>query len=358
VTQPRICILGYGKVARELHRPVWQRLAEQGRSEVALICEPSAAGARVAQADFPRAKVVRGDAHEALAAADCEIVDICTPGHTHASLTLQALSQGLDVMVEKPLAHSLAEVDAIIQAIGTQRVNVCQTLRFAGPSQALVEAIGRGRIGTVTRLQVTHHARHILSEAAWVTQERPDGLLFENAIHVIDLCQHILGAEEPLHIDAAKFFETSHRRVLTGVELLATHPSGAQVTIDFVQDSLLHSSFRSRVAVCGTGADAELDFSPPGFRLLSGLVDPVTDLRAGVHRLVTTARGLVDPARRAQAHQTLAEDLFDARATGRQTTLAPTQVRSTITIVEALSELWRNGTARDGRGPTVSFMAG
>lgn len=352
-----VCLLGYGKVARELHQPVWHKLAAEGRAKVTMVCEPSAANARLARLDFPGAEVVVSGASEALASSSDDIVDICTPGHTHAALTLQAISQGLDVLVEKPLAHSVAEVDAIIAAAGPRRVNVCQTLRLSRPSRSLVEAIANGRVGRVTRIQATHHARHVLSEAAWVTETRPDGLLFENAVHVIDLCQHILGAHDPLHLDAVKFFETSHRRVLTGVELLATHPSGAQATIDFIQDSLLHSSFRSRVVVSGTGADAELEFAPPGFRLLSGLVDPITDLRAVGHRFAAALGGMLDPGRRAQAHLVLARDLLDARAAGRATILPPTEVRATTAVVERLSELWRDGAARAEPGPTVSFMA-
>lgn len=352
----RVCILGYGKVARELHRPAWQQLAADGRAQVAVICEPGAAGARMAEAHFPMAKVLRAPAADVLAESGCDVVDICTPGHTHAPLVLQALATDAHVLVEKPPCHTVAELDSIVAAAAGRAVTVCQSFRFQPPCRQLVASMERGHLGEVTRVQVTHHARHALNESEWVTRVRPDGVLFENALHFVDLVVTVLAPTTALTIDAVKFYETSHRRVLTGFELLATDDFGRHVTIDFLQDSLVHSALQTRVLACGTGADAELRFSPPGFRLLSGIVDPVGDLAGDAQRLVQLGRGMMDANRRAGAHLLLATDLLDAAATGRPPLVPPASLRPTIGLLEELAELWSAHPPPPGPQPTTAFV--
>ncbi len=353
---PRLCILGYGKVARELHRPAWTALARQLRVRPAVVCEPSSEGAALAQAHFPEALVLRRPAEDVLNEADYEIVDICTPGHTHAALVLQALGRGAAVLVEKPLCHSVQDVDEIVAASVHQAVSVCHSFRLSPPVQALHAALDDGRLGEITRVQITHHARHALNESGWVTRVRPDGVMFENGLHLVDLAIDILGPGTELTPDAVKFYETSHVRVLTGFELLAHDQRGRQVTIDFLQDSLVHSALHTRVLVSGTGADAELRFSPPGFRLLAGVVDPLDDLRGDTERLVQLGRGLLHPARRANAHLRLASDLVEAAATGRPPLVPPTSVRPTIALLERLAELWAAHPPSPGPGPTTAFV--
>ena len=57
-------------------------------------------GCSLAREAWPAAKVIDQDAIDGLAAADAEIADICTPGHTHGSLALQALTTGRHALVQ------------------------------------------------------------------------------------------------------------------------------------------------------------------------------------------------------------------------------------------------------------------
>jgi predicted dehydrogenase len=356
MTVARVCLLGYGKVARDLHRPAWQAIAREGRGRVTTICEPGEAGADLAREHFPGVAVIRGDAVEVLADIDCDVVDICTPGHTHAALTLEALQRGIATIVEKPMCHTLAEADAIIAAAAGVPVVVGQTLRLSPPVRAFARSYEAGKLGDVRRLRIVHHARHALSEGEWVTKVRADGILFENAIHAIDLAYMMMGSTERFEIDAAKFYETRHRRVLLGLELLASDSHGRSLSLDFLQDSLTHSSFQSNVFVSGTAADAELHFSPSGFRILSGVVDPVSGIKAEAARLLSVGWDVARPARRSERHRLLFDELLDARDDGRQTTISPMAVRNTIATLEELSGLWNTSTPRPTRHPTSTTM--
>jgi predicted dehydrogenase len=356
----RVCLLGYGKVAREFHRPVWEQLSAEKLAEVTVVCEPSKAGTGLAQSHFPAASAIQAEAARVLDEVECDVVDICTPGPTHASLVLAAIERGFDVLVEKPLCHTGAQVDSIISSAAKRSasVAVCQTFRFLPPSQALIRARDAGNLGEIARVQMSHHARHALSEAEWVTTSRPDGVLFANAVHFVDLAHVILGTEEDLCIDALKVYETSHRRVLTGFELLASDSRNRDIYIDFVQDTLMHSSLHTRVLVSGTGADAELRFYPSGFRLSSGVLDPVDELVGQGRRLVELSKGLVSSQRRIIPHMILARDLLAAAREGRPTIVPPSSVRPTIALLERIADAWRSATpahAASGRG-TVAIV--
>lgn len=339
----RIAILGYGKIARDAHGPAWQRTTAQGLTEVRTIYEPTDTGCAAATAAFPLATVIQADARAAFnKPPQVDVLDICTPGHLHHELVMQALAAQADVLVEKPLAHSAAEAEEINSARGGALVQVCQTLRLSRPVLKFKDAVASDRVGLISRVQVFHHGRHILSEAEWVTRSRPDGVLFENAIHFLDLVHHLLDLTIPLSIQAQRFQQTSHRPILTGFELFAADELGREVTVDFRQDSLVHSALLSRTYVSAAGADAELRFYPDGFRLLSGIVDPLQDIRAEAVRLGSVARRLLRPRAECTPHDLLISDLLDARSRGAEPLCGTASVIPGITTAENLSRLWKD----------------
>jgi predicted dehydrogenase len=325
---------------------VWDQLSKEHLAEVLVVYEPSTAGATAARGDFPTARVIQADAATALADVECDVVDICTPGQTHAALVLSAIERGIDVLVEKPLCHTVTAADEIIASAAKRSVSVsvCQTLRFLPPTQALIRARDAGSLGEITRVGVLHHARHVLSEAEWVTTSRPDGVLFENAVHFVDLVHAILASEEELRIDALKVYETRHRRVVTGFELLASDSRNRDIYVDFMQDTLMHSSLQTRVLVTGTGADAELRYYPSGFHVASGVLDPATELGAQGRRLFELGKGLLSPQRRIAPHLILARDLLAAPVEGRPTLVPPSAVRPTISLLERIASEWHSAT--------------
>jgi predicted dehydrogenase len=213
-------------------------------------------------------------------------------------------------------------------------------LRLAPPVWQFKVALNSGRIGRVSKVHVTHHARHILSEAEWVTRSRPDGAIFENAIHFLDLVHFLLDLAVPLSLDASRFQQAHHRPVLTGFEMFASDASGSQVTIDFLQDSIAHSALPSRVYISASGADAELRFYPDGFRLLSGVVDPLHDIRAELTRFGGLARRLLRPRGGMSAHDVYVDSLLYSRARGEVPICGPASVLPGVATAATLGETW------------------
>ncbi len=74
-----------------------------------------------------------------LAVVQPDVVHIVTPPETHCALTLRALEMGWDVFVEKPMAESVAECDAMIRAAAERgrMLSVDHSARF-DPAKALV----------------------------------------------------------------------------------------------------------------------------------------------------------------------------------------------------------------------------
>src|SRR6188508_1405137 len=63
------------------------------------------------------------DWHRLLERPDVDLVDICTPGDTHAEIAIAALAAGKHVLCEKPLANTVAEAVAMAEAAEQARAN-------------------------------------------------------------------------------------------------------------------------------------------------------------------------------------------------------------------------------------------
>jgi predicted dehydrogenase len=95
---------------------------------------------------------------EARRADGIEAVAIVTPNDTHHGFILAAIEAGLDVMVDKPMANSVAEAEAVLAAATARGVAVAVTHAYSGypmvrEARALVAS---GRIGALRMLQVEY----------------------------------------------------------------------------------------------------------------------------------------------------------------------------------------------------------
>src|SRR5690349_19879853 len=89
---------------------------------------------------------------------DIDLVDICTPGDTHAEIAIAALGAGKHVLCEKPLANSVEEAEAM--TLAAEKAAASGVRSMVGFTYRRVPAIGlarrlvaEGRLGTI------HHVR-------------------------------------------------------------------------------------------------------------------------------------------------------------------------------------------------------
>jgi predicted dehydrogenase len=101
----RVAVLGAGAWANRAHLPGWAR---DSRAEIVAICDTDSALAETA-AEHYRASVVSDDFRSVVARAEIDVVDVCTPSHTHFELAMAALEAGKHVLCEKPVAFDFRE---------------------------------------------------------------------------------------------------------------------------------------------------------------------------------------------------------------------------------------------------------
>src|SRR6478609_3628801 len=145
------------------------------------------------------------DWREVIARDDIQIVDICAPGFMHAEIAIAALSAGKHVLVEKPLANTLAEAEAMAEAARTAREEGVQSMIGFNyrrvPALALArELIAEGRLGAVRHVRAAYLQDWLVDPDAPMTwrlnkDTAGSGALGDIASHAIDQVLFLLGEQ-------------------------------------------------------------------------------------------------------------------------------------------------------------------
>ncbi|AYY11641.1 gfo/Idh/MocA family oxidoreductase [Actinobacteria bacterium YIM 96077] len=137
-----------------------------------------------------------GTPEELVADPSVDVVVVATPSHTHLPLTVSALEAGKHVVVEKPMAQSTAEVDAMVDAASSAgRVVTCFHNRRFDPSFLTVrDILASGRLGELISIRRTLH--RFVRRADWQTlRELGGGELSNTASHLLDQVLLLLDGE-------------------------------------------------------------------------------------------------------------------------------------------------------------------
>jgi predicted dehydrogenase len=147
VTAPlRIGVIGYGYWGPNLVR----NFAAGPRTKVVAIADGNPGRRQLAQTQYPYIKIV-DDAAALFADGEIDAVAIATPIFTHFDLSKRALEAGKHVLVEKPLAPSVAEAEELAAlALSTKRVlMVDHTFVYTGAVRKIRDLISAGELGRV-----------------------------------------------------------------------------------------------------------------------------------------------------------------------------------------------------------------
>jgi predicted dehydrogenase len=134
---------------------------------------------------------------------DIDVVDICTPGDTHAEIALAALEAGKHVLCEKPLANTVAEAEKMATAASSaEQHGVLSMVGFnyrRTPALALArKLVADGRLGTIRHIRAQYLQDWIVDPAfplVWRLQKNKagSGALGDIGAHIIDLSQFLSG---------------------------------------------------------------------------------------------------------------------------------------------------------------------
>jgi predicted dehydrogenase len=143
---------------------------------------------------------------ELLDSEGTEAVLLAVPHHLHKSMAVQAASRGKHVMVEKPMATTIEDANAMIASCRRNHValTVNFSLRYLPRNQKAQELISQGALGEITGSQIIAHA--FRERGYWIggRSHSPDdwrasreksgaGVLFMNVCHVLDYVYGLTG---------------------------------------------------------------------------------------------------------------------------------------------------------------------
>lgn len=182
---------------------------------------------------------VETDWPQLIARDDVDLVDVCTPSHTHAEIAVAALEAGKHVVCEKPLANTVAEAERMVTAAeqaapSGARATVGFTYRRV-PAVALARRlVAAGRVGTVRHVRA-QYLQDWLSDENTPMSWRLDrasagsGALGDIGAHVIDMAQFVTGSRIRSVAGMVETFVDTRPLESTAPE---TPPQRAPVTVD------------------------------------------------------------------------------------------------------------------------------
>ena len=189
----RIGIIGCGRATQTLHLPALRFVPE---AEVVALSDPDA-DALTAAAQLANVSNCEADYRSVLDMPSVEAVAICAPTQFHAKIARDALDAGKHLFVEKPLALTLEDCDALIEKAAGLPLKVMLGFntrwhRLARQARTLVQ---QGRIGHPDVIQSVHTSFHDSLPKWRQRRDSGGGVLLEMAVHQFDLWRYLLGSE-------------------------------------------------------------------------------------------------------------------------------------------------------------------
>ena len=134
---------------------------------------------------------------------DVQLIDVCTPGDSHAEISVAALEAGKHVLCEKPLANTLAEAEAMAAAASRAQARGIRSMVGFNyrrvPALALArELIASGRVGDIRHVRASYLQDWLTDPAfplTWRLQKEHagSGALGDLGAHIVDLAQYLTG---------------------------------------------------------------------------------------------------------------------------------------------------------------------
>ena len=217
----RVAVIGCGDVS-VVHLAAIDKLG----LDLVGVCDP----------DPARAPGGRRDHRALLDELRPDVVHVCTPHDQHVPVAIDALERGAHVLLEKPVAHTLADADRLLAAAADHprlQVGVCLQNRYNGPVIAARDLIASGALGAVLggSASVLWHRDPAYYRARPWRGDRArsgGGVLINQAIHTLDLLQWLLGEVTAVRGHAGRYGSFPGVDVEDTAHLVLDHAGGAR----------------------------------------------------------------------------------------------------------------------------------
>jgi len=301
-----------------------------------------------------------GSLEEMLSGVELDAVCVCTPSGMHADDAIAVLEAGKDAVIEKPVDVTLEAADRLleVQRATGRRVAVVSQHRFDAATQAVHEAVDRGRFGRLTSGSAEvrwWRSQSYYDSGGWRGTWELDGggVLINQAIHSIDLLQWLMG---PVVEVTAYTGLLAHERIEvedTAVAILK-FASGALGTI--VATTSAYPGLTARISVHGDRGSAVIDDDEltyfhsasegeEGAAYGSGGGDNQAEQVMEQYDKVESGSGAgADPASLSMAHRDQIRDFVEAVREGREPSINVEEGRKPLAIIRGIYESARTAS--------------
>lgn len=236
----RLGVIGLGLIWIREHQPMLSQL--QAVFTPVALCDLNENARQAAAQHFPNATLF-ADPNDLLASDEVDVVLVLTPIAFNAPTALAALNAGKDVIMEKPIARSVAEGRALIDAArkANRRLFVLEQSAYRQADVQLAQVIASGEIGDLVLWNRIQHAEADSAPAPlryattpWRKEaDFPLGTLFDGGIHLLASLNEIFGPPssvfatgQKLRPDYGEYDQvTMHFRYPNGATGLVSHSS-------------------------------------------------------------------------------------------------------------------------------------
>ncbi|MBK8446915.1 MAG: Gfo/Idh/MocA family oxidoreductase [Micropruina sp.] len=246
-----------------------------------------------------------------------DVLHVTTPHHQHVPLALDAIDAGVNVLTEKPVAHTVADGERLAERARQADVSVGVVLqnRYNPTSVAIRETLRSGALGTIQGARASlwwSRTPAYYASSPWRGRwaEAGGGVLINQAIHTLDLLLWLLGDPVNVRGTAATLALADLIEVEDTATLVIDHAGGAR--------SVLFATNTHH-----TNADVELEISGSNGTL--ALVEGRAMLTdgAGTRMLATDARDDGERSYWGMSHAALIDDFYAQLAKGAPFWLTP-----------------------------------
>ncbi len=202
MAQLNVALIGYafmGRAHSNAYRQVGRFFTPKHPPRMKVLCGRTPDAVKTA-ADQLGWEETSTDWHEVIHRKDIDIVDVATPGDSHAEIAIAAAKAGKVVFCEKPLANTVAEAEKMLAAVKKAGVihMLCHNYRRAPAVMLAKELIEKGKLGKLYHFRGTYLQDWIVDPnfpLVWRLRKEAagSGALGDIASHSLDLARFLVG---------------------------------------------------------------------------------------------------------------------------------------------------------------------
>jgi predicted dehydrogenase len=212
-----VALIGYafmGKAHSNAYRQVGRFFSPRLTPRMKVICGRTPAKVRAAAREYGWDEAAT-DWEEVVHRKDIDLVDVATPGDSHAEIAIAAARAGKAVFCEKPLGNTVAEAERMLAAVTKARVThmICHNYRRIPAVMLAKQLIDAGELGEIRHYRGTYLQDWVTDPKfplVWRLDKRKagSGALGDIAAHSIDLARFLVGEISDVAGDLKTFIKT------------------------------------------------------------------------------------------------------------------------------------------------------